>query len=53
MTGEVVWVKDVGGRPTAGIKTLDIHNDDESRFLLQLCDCMGRKLNTEYPSIGS
>jgi len=33
----------------AGVKILEIHNDDENRFLLKLCDRMVGKLNKEYP----
>lgn len=55
--GEVIWIKGPGsseesgniGNLRAGIKILEIYNDDESRFLLQLCDRMVQKLNRDYP----
>ena len=56
-TGVVIWMKDSrakagdsGSELRAGVKILKIHNEDESRFLLQLCDRMVQKLNREYPS---
>ncbi len=57
MMGEVVWLKDSRAETSnssselrAGVKILEIHNEDESRFLLELCDRMVQKLNREYPS---
>lgn len=55
--GEVIWTsviklrdKKAARKFKAGIKILEICNDDESRFLLQLCDRMVQKLNKEYPA---
>jgi len=57
MIGEVIWLKgsrrkagDSGSGLKTGVKILEIHNEDESRFLLELCDRMVQKLNREYPS---
>lgn len=57
MIGEVIWLKDSGmkagdsdGDFRAGVKIMEIQNEDEGRFLLQLCDRMVQKLNKEYPS---
>lgn len=58
MIGEVIWLKSAeaakgkaAGALRAGIKILEIHNHDENRFLLQLCDRMVQKLNKDYPTL--
>ncbi|MBU4376990.1 MAG: PilZ domain-containing protein [Candidatus Omnitrophica bacterium] len=60
MIGEIIWVSGIeqkankaGDKLKAGIKILEIYNDDENRFLLQLCDRMVQKLNKECPTIKS
>ncbi len=51
MIGEVVWMKilepkdeKTDGKFKAGIKILEMYNNDENRFLLQLCDRMIQEL---------
>ena len=60
MMGEVIWVKSPDpengkerGRMIAGIKIAEIYNDDENRFLLQLCDRMVQKLSKDFPTTNS
>jgi hypothetical protein len=52
--GEVMWAKNInadGKKTMAGIKILDISNDQEGRFLLELCDKMVNELGKKYPNI--
>ncbi len=52
--GKVVWVKSVSTEEkgvVAGIKILDIDNNEKSRFLLDVCDKMVNELGKKYPDI--
>ncbi len=60
MIGEVIWGRDLNaesgktkGKMRVGIKILEIYNDDENRFLLQMCDRMVQKLSKDYPTTKS
>lgn len=60
MIGEIIWVKNgkagtgnAKTKITAGVRISEIYNDDENRFLLQLCDRMVQKLNKDFPTAKS
>lgn len=52
--GDVMWAKNInahGEKTMAGIKILDISNNEKGRFLLELCDKMVNELGKKYPNI--